>query len=40
MVIVDHPIAAPTIGEARKVDHEGVKNSDLGGHDLLILRVK
>ena len=29
MVIVDHPIAAQIIGEARKVDREGVKNSDL-----------
>ena len=29
LTIVDHPVAAPTIGEARKVDREGVKNSDL-----------
>ena len=33
LVIVDHPIAAPTIGEAGKVDSEGVKNSDLDGHE-------
>ena len=28
LTIVDHPVAAPTIGEARKVDREGVKNSE------------
>ena len=33
MVIVDHPVAAPTIGEARKVDREGVKNSELGAYE-------
>ena len=33
LVIVDHPVAAPTIGEARKVDHEGVINSDLGTYE-------
>ena len=29
LVIVDHTVAAPTIGEAWKVDSEGVINSDL-----------
>ena len=33
LVIVNHPIAAPTIGEARKVDSEGVINSDLSTHE-------
>ena len=33
LVIVDHPVAAPTIGEARKVDREGVKNSELGAYE-------
>ena len=33
LVIVDHPVAAPTIGEARKVDHEGAINSDLGSYE-------
>ena len=33
MVIVDHTVAAPTIGEARKVDREGVKNSDLDPYE-------
>ena len=29
MVIVDHPVAVPTIAGAYKVDREGVQNSDL-----------
>jgi len=33
LVIVDHPVAAPTIGKARKVDQEGVINSDLGRYE-------
>ena len=28
-IIVDHPIAVPTIAGAYKVDREGVQNSDL-----------
>ena len=33
LVIVDHPVAAPTIGKARKVDREGVENSDLAQYE-------
>ena len=33
MVIVDHPVAVPTIAGAYKVDREGVQNSDLGVYE-------